>query len=157
MKKGEKEPLAILMAIEALKYLEGFSSKVYKCSAGVKTIGYGHTIKEGERFTTINQKEALKLLEDDVKYFLDEIKKLINEKQYNLLNENQICALIVFVYNIGVSNFSKSMLLKKINIGDSLISIASEFDKWIYVRGIKHLGLITRRSAEKELFLLGIK
>ena len=157
MRKEEKEPLAILMAIEALKYLEGFSSKVYKCSAGVKTIGYGHTIKEGEQFTTINQKEALKLLEDDIRYFLDEIKKLINEKQYSLLNENQICALIVFVYNIGVSNFSKSTLLKKINIGNSLMSIASEFDKWIYVKGIKHLELIIRRSAEKELFLLGIK
>ena len=157
MRKEEKEPLAILMVIEALKYLEGFSSKVYKCSAGVKTIGYGHTIKEGEQFTTINQKEALKLLEDDIRYFLDEIKKLINEKQYNLLNENQICALIVFVYNIGVSNFSKSTLLKKINIGNSLMSIASEFDKWIYVKGIKHLELIIRRSAEKELFLLGIK
>ena len=87
MRKEEKEPLAILMAIEALKYLEGFSSKVYKCPAGVKTIGYGHTIKGGEQFTTINQKEALKLLEDDVRYFLDEIKKLINEKQYSLLNE----------------------------------------------------------------------
>jgi len=157
MRKNERERMAVLMGIEALKILEGFSSKIYKCVAGKKTIGYGHTIKEGERFTIINQREALKLLEDDVKYFLEEIKKLIEEKQYNLLNENQICALIVFVFNIGVEYFSKSTLLKKLNAGKSLISIASEFDKWVYVNKVKNLGLIMRRNAEKELFLLGIK
>jgi len=157
MKKEEKESMAVLMAIEALKYLEGFSSKVYKCIAGKKTIGYGHTLKEDEKFTTISQEKALKLLENDVNYFLQEIKKLIEEKQYNLLNENQICALIVFVFNIGVEYFSKSTLLKKLNAGKSLIDIASEFDKWVYVNKVKNLGLIMRRNAEKELFLLGTK
>ena len=57
--KCSQEGLALI------KKFEGCKLKAYKCSAGVWTIGYGHTagVKEGD---VISQPEADKLLEEDI-------------------------------------------------------------------------------------------
>jgi len=157
MKKEEKEPLAILMAIEALKVLESFSSKVYKCPAGIKTIGYGHTIKKEEDFTSITEAKAEILLKKDLEDLYTQMRPLINDDVYKRLRHEQISALLSFVYNIGISVFKKSTLLNKLNNSGNLLLVAEEFNKWIYIKGVKSLGLMRRRDAEKELFLSGIK
>ena len=51
--------------LSLIKKFEGCKLKAYKCSAGVWTIGYGHTegVKEGD---TCIQEEAEKLLRGDI-------------------------------------------------------------------------------------------
>ena len=45
---------------------------------------------------------------------------------------NQEVAVISFVYNLGMPNFKKSTLLKRINDGSSDDVIAREFNRWVY-------------------------
>ena len=84
--KCSQEGLALI------KKFEGCKLKAYKCSAGVWTIGYGHTagVKEGD---VISQPEADKLLEEDIALceFVDvsknELQKLLR-RGLNLLMED---------------------------------------------------------------------
>jgi lysozyme len=132
-------------AIDLIKKFEGCSLTAYKCSAGVWTIGYGHThgVKEGD---VITQEEAEKhLLADieDVSYDLYDFKGLTH---------NQECAIVSLIYNIGRGNFLRSTLCKRLDAGD-MKAAAEEFTKWCYAGGKKLPGLSRRRNAEKKLFL----
>lgn len=68
------------------------------------------------------------------------------------LTQNQYDALVSLVFNIGRGSFARSSLLKKLNAGD-MTGAAQEFPRWVYAKGKKLPGLITRRNDEMELFL----
>jgi len=59
------------LSANGLKFIEqheGYSSTVYKDSAGNPTIGYGHLIKDGEDFSKgITKEKAGELLSQDTK------------------------------------------------------------------------------------------
>jgi lysozyme len=139
--------------INLIKLFEDYKPKAYLCPAGVPTIGYGSTtyttglkIKIGD---TINEQEAYELL----------IWKLRN-KAFSLhglkLNQNQIDALLSFIYNLGIGAFTKSTLRKKILINPNDKSIKDEFLKWNKARVNGQLtelkGLTRRRIAEADLY-----
>ena len=134
--------------IELIKKYEGCRLSSYKCPAGVWTIGYGHTkgVREGMNITL---KEANIFLQNDLKIHEKNVAKLVKVP----LNQNQFDALVSFEFNVGISNFQKSTLLKKLNKND-FIGASGEFEKWIYANHKPLLGLAKRRKAEKELFLL---
>lgn len=134
--------------IELIKKYEGCRLSSYKCPAGVWTIGYGHTkgVREGMNITL---KEANIFLQNDLKIHEKNVEKLVKVS----LNQNQFDALVSFEFNVGISNFQKSTLLKKLNKND-FIGASGEFEKWIYANHKPLLGLAKRRKAEKELFLL---
>jgi lysozyme len=122
--------------IEAIKLLKkfeqgpngGFASRVYQCSGGKNTIGYGHVILPHETFDVITEKEAEELLKKDIKIAEEAINKYVVVP----LTQNRFDALISFVFNIGVKAFKKSTLLKKLN--QSLYDeIDEELAKWIYI------------------------
>lgn len=69
------------------------------------------------------------------------------------ITDNQLLALSSFSYNVGRGNLQNSTLLKMLNGGYNIPSVASEFDKWVYSEGVKSEGLKKRRQAEKQLFL----
>jgi len=144
--------LAIDMAIEFLKKVEGFRGEVYEDLAGLPTIGYGHLVTDYEDFKKITKEQAENLLRKDVIYLFYQIEPMIKRE----LNENQWAAILSFVYNIGIFRFSHSTFLKKLNDGFPLEEVAKEFDRWIYVNGKPVQGLINRRKAENELFLSGL-
>ena len=83
-----------------------------------------------------------------VKDFGDKILQLVKVP----LNQNQFDALVSICYNIGMGNFSKSTLLKKINQGD-FKGASLEFEKWNKSGGIVLAGLVKRRLKEKALFI----
>ena len=57
-----------------------------------------------------------------------------------------------FSYNVGIGAFSKSTLLKKINM--NLCKEASlEFDKWAKSGGVIYKGLLRRRNDEEANFV----
>lgn len=134
-------------AIDLIKKYEGFSARPYKCPAGVLTIGYGRTIDVRPYEITTEEAETI-WLDKYVKTIADQILALVNVD----LSNNQICALIDFVYNLGIGNFKSSTLLRKINQGD-FSAAANEFLKWNKAGGIVLKGLENRRIAERMLFL----
>jgi lysozyme len=69
------------------------------------------------------------------------------------LNNNELNALISFVYNVGINAFKASSLLRLLNSGTDKKIVAEQFDRWIYDDGVKVKGLINRRKAEKDLFV----
>ena len=134
-------------AIDLIKKYEGFSARPYKCPAGVLTIGYGRTIDVRPYEITTEEAETI-WLDKYVKTIADQILAVVKIK----LSNNQICALIDFVYNLGIGNFKSSTLLRKINQGD-FSAAANEFLKWNKAGGIVLKGLENRRIAERMLFL----
>ena len=140
------------LGLELIKEFEGFSANAYLCPAKIPTIGYGNTfwedcrkVKLGEQ---ISKTDALELLEKVVnKDFADKIFPLIKVK----VSQNQFDAMVSLAYNIGVGNFSKSTLLKKVNSGD-FDGASNEFLKWNKSSGKELLGLTKRRKREYEMF-----
>lgn len=134
-----------------IKEFEGFRSTAYVCPAGVVTVGYGTTQVLGKPVqlgTQITTDEAERFLEEDLKKF----ETAINKNVVVELTQNQFDALVAFVYNVGVGNFIKSTLLKKLNAG-KISEAADEFLKWNKANKKVLAGLTRRRTAERELFL----
>ena len=132
--------------LELIKKFDGCKLKSYKCSAGVWTIGYGHTegIKEGDIITS---EEAEKLLRADVfkfeRYVEDEVKVE--------LEQNQFDALVAWTFNLGVGNLRSSTMLKELN-NSKFDKVPSEMKRWNKAGGKTLDGLIRRREAESLLF-----
>ena len=135
--------------IAVIKKFEGLRLKAYKCPAGVYTIGYGHT-ENVNADSEISELMADQILRKDLQKFENSIKKLVKVQ----LSQCQFDALVSLVFNIGATNFKNSTLLKYLNNGEYSLA-AEQFERWIYSNGKKLDGLLTRRKAEKEIFLHG--
>lgn len=138
--------------LSLIKQFEGLSLKAYLCPAGIWTIGYGATfyqngqrVKQGD---VINQETANLLLKFHVSTFEKSVDSLTNDN----ITQTQFDALVSFCYNVGISNFRSSTLLKKINKNTLDESIKSEFKKWVFADGKKIKGLEYRRDAEANLY-----
>lgn len=136
-----------------IKKYEGFSSKPYKCPAGIPTIGYGSTFylngnKVTMKDTPISEEVALSILFSVVEDFSKKVEKLLKVP----VNQNQFDALVDFSYNLGIGNFQKSTLLKLINNKD-FIGASKQFKKWNKSNGKVLNGLTNRRKEEEVLFL----
>lgn len=134
--------------IDLIKKYESFKSEPYICPAGKKTIGYGHVIKSGEKFESLTQIEAERLLDIDLDYYESKVREIITDP----INQNQFSALVSLCYNIGEDNFKKSSLAKFVNNNDDLNAVL-EFIKWSFVSRVRFKGLIRRRLEEALLFL----
>lgn len=133
--------------IELIKKFEGLRLTAYRCSAGVLTIGYGHTrgVKAGDLITA---RQADEFLREDVR----SAELVVNLDVKVWLSQGQFDALVSFVFNLGAGNFVKSTLLRKLNDGN-YVGAADQFGRWIYAGKTELPGLIRRRAAERELFL----
>ena len=132
---------------------EGLSLKPYLCPAKIPTIGYGNTYySNGKRVTLLDEpitKEyALEIFKEIANRFAKAVSKLVVVP----LNQNQFNALVSFAYNVGMANFQKSTLLKKVNKNKDDISIELEFNKWVFAKGVKLNGLVKRRKDESNIY-----
>jgi lysozyme len=138
--------------LDLIKSFEGLRLTTYKCSAGVDTIGYGHTSAAGEPKVTpgmkITEKEAEEILARDLGKYEAAVDKAITITP----TENQFAAMVSLCYNIGPGNFSSSSVVKKLNAGD-VEGAANSFLLWNKAAGKVLAGLTRRREAEKTLFL----
>ena len=130
-----------------LKSFEQCRLSAYRDSAGIATIGWGHT--DGVKMTdTCSQDQADRWLVGDVQ-------AAVNACDANApknLTQNQFDALVVFTFNVGVGAEAHSTLLAKLNAGD-MAGAADEFLKWNHAGGVVVDGLTRRRQAERALFL----
>ena len=137
-----------------IKRFEGLSLEPYQCSAGVWTIGYGHTghLLDGtpvEDASSITEEEAEALLEQDTQTAVSAVNALSLD-----LNQEQFDAVVSFVYNIGAGAFADSRLYKAILDNDTS-NIEPQFMRWVNAGGKRVRGLVNRRAAEAKLFLTG--
>lgn len=111
------------------------------------TIGYGHTggVKSGDVCT---REYAENTLIDDLNEVCQQLKDCITLP----LNDNQFSALVSFTFNEGITRFKNSTMLKMINAG-GIKNAANQFDKWVFAGDKVLPGLVTRREAEKQLYL----
>jgi lysozyme len=129
--------------LEKLKAREGWRNRAYLDMKNIPTIGVGHTGPEvyiGLVWTPQQIQDALK---DDVV----ECETTINRYVKVALQQNQFDALVSFIFNVGVTAFIRSTLLRILNTGDYK-GAAKAFDMWHIPKEI-----IGRRDSEKEQFL----
>ena len=135
-----------------LEELEGLELKSYKCSADVWTIGLGNTfyedgskVQEGQ---SISKERAYLLFNLISKQF----EKAVNENVKVDISQNQFNALFCFVYNIGITGFKNSTLLRLLNINPNDGNIAKQFLRWNKINGKESKGLTNRRIKESSLY-----
>lgn len=139
-------------ATNLIKGFEGFRAEPYLDGGGVWTIGYGTTYyPNGKKVARgdgpIDEKTAIIYLCFSLNALAEQLDKSIKVKT----NDFQLAALLAFCYNVGVSAFKKSTMLKLLNAGD-YEAAAKEFDKWVKDNGKVITGLVNRRRAERALF-----
>ena len=134
--------------IDLIKKYEGFRAKAYRCSANVLTIGFGHTLNV-KSTDVIDKAQAEVFLRQEVEF----AEKEVNRHNLNI-NQNQFDALVSFVFNLGVGNFARSTLLRKIKSNANDPTIRREFNRWIYAGGKALNGLVRRRKEEADLYFM---
>jgi lysozyme len=138
-------------AIDLIKRFEGFRPKAAALPTGGFTIGYGHT-RSARRDAVISEADAHTLLI----YDLAAVTTAINQWVFSPLNQNQFDALTAFVFNIGLPNFRRSSVLRRLNEGAYLqAACAMEMWRTADFEGERIVidALVRRRSAEMALFL----
>lgn len=137
---------------ELIKSTEELRTSPYKCPAGVATIGYGTTVyPNGKRVRTTDHPITKEKAEAYFNHSVGEVEKSIERLVTAPLQDCMFDALVSFVYNIGVTKFAASTLLKRLNQCDYLAA-CDEMAKWHHVNGKDSNGLIKRRAAEIAMF-----
>ena len=137
---------------DLIKKFEGCKLKAYKCPAGLWTISWGLTfypdgtkVKEGD---VITQQQA----EDYFNAIVDDFAKKVDALIKSNVSDNNFSALVSFTFNVGIGNFQRSTLLRKVNANPKDATIPAEFRKWVRANGEVLKGLVRRREAEAKLY-----
>lgn len=137
-------------ALGEIKRWEQCKLEAYRDVGGVWTLGYGETgphIGPGLRITKSEAEGWLARRTDSLSEKLTSLIKV-------QLKQSQFDALVSLAYNIGVTAFAHSTMLRLLNQG-LLDKAAEEFIKWDHVNGKEIPGLRSRRLAERALFVHG--
>lgn len=129
---------------KALHSREGLRLKPYLDTQGVPTISMGNTYYLDGRKVTMKDKpltiqQATELGKITADKFALEVDKLVKSN----VNQNQFNALVSLAYNIGITGFKNSTVLRKVNIDPNDKTIQDAFMMWT-----KNPELIGRRKSE---------
>lgn len=141
-----------ISGLDIIKAFEGFESVAYYDVTGNMAIGYGTLIDDSSeawlKEAVLTEAQATELLALDCEKYEKAVEKLVKVE----LSQQQFSALVSLVYNIGVSNFTKSSVLKSINEGAKREEIETNWKKWRKSNGQVLSGLVRRRKMEVDLF-----
>jgi lysozyme len=129
---------------------EGYVPGTYVDPVGIITACFGHvnpTLKPDQQ---MSDDECLALLSSDLVKHNDQLLSAVRVP----LSEHEHAAYLSFHYNIGPGNFRSSTLLSHLNAGRR-VAACNELPRWVYAKGIKLPGLVTRRADERDLCLKG--
>lgn len=121
---------------------EGYQGTAYKDVGGVPTIGYGETKNVILGETTTPERALL-----DLKDSLDEHAKGMAKCITVPVTQGEYDAYADFAYNVGISAFCHSTLVKKLNAKD-YDGACAELLKWTRAGGRVISGLVKRRQEE---------
>jgi lysozyme len=134
--------------MQLLKRSEGFRSRVYRDSAGLPTIGYGHRLLHPDSFPNgIDEAQAAHLLAVDVRDAEQAVLHFVKVP----LTQGQFDALVDFCFNLGAGRLAASSLLKSLNAG-KYDEAEEELLRWDHAGGQEIAALKARREAESELW-----
>lgn len=130
--------------LSALHSREGLRLTPYLDTQGVPTIAIGNTYYLDGRKVTMNDKsltreQAIELGTVTADSFAKQVLKLLKTS----INQNQFNALVSLAYNIGITGFKNSTVLRKVNANPNDKTIADAFMMWT-----KNPELIGRRKSE---------
>lgn len=139
MKIGDK-------GLALIKQSEGLRLDAYRDGGGVWTIGYGSTrgVTPG---MVITPGEAERRLMDDLTRH--DISPLLDGAR---TTQNQFDAMTSLAFNIGLSRFGNSTVLKRHKLGNYQAA-GNAFLLWRFDNGKPVKGLLNRREAERMLYL----
>lgn len=141
--------------LSLIKGFEGYRGAPYLDSAGKKTIGFGHLIRVGEKFTNLSIKEATDLLRKDVERAVKGVNTLLTGE---IPEQHQFDALVCFAFNVGLTNLSHSTLLKLV-LQEKYELATQEFKRWCHAivdgKPLIIEGLLKRRMCEAIVFDTG--
>lgn len=148
----EKKTFASWSAACAADFIEEWEGRrlvAYRCSAGVLTIGVGHTVgvKEGD---TCTDAQADAWLLDDIRSTVRQLAPFVNVS----VTKGQFVALVSLGFNVGARYVTHSCprLMRALNSGDEE-DCARQFLDITRAGGRVVEGLVRRRKAEAALFL----
>lgn len=135
-----------------IKGQEGLRLEAYKCSAGVWTIGYGHTGADVKQGLKIDRAEADRLFDLDLARFENELNRMLRAGGVKELRQGQFDALLSFAFNVGTAKLESSTLWRKVKANPNDPTIADEFRRWKFAGGREVPGLVRRRAAEVAIW-----
>lgn len=132
---------------------EGLRLSPYLCPARIPTIGYGNTYyPDGKRVTMLDKPITKEYAYEMFKTIADRFALRVDRLVTANVNQNQFNALVSFAYNVGMGNFQKSTLLRKVNANPNDVTIRAEFNKWVKAGGVRLNGLVNRRKDEADIY-----
>lgn len=153
MGASERVPEELLRLI---RHFEGLRLRAYQDSAGVWTIGYGHT--EGvSRGQEITEQEAERLLEADAAQAMTDTLAICPVLRD--ASPSKLIAIADFTFNLGAGRLRASTLRKRIEDLD-WADVPNELRRWVHARDpqtgemVRLKGLVKRREAEVALWEL---
>ncbi len=133
---------AVGMAAILIAGLEGYKTKGYLDPVKIPTVCFGH-IQYVDMTKIYTKPECYALLDADTLIAAKAVDRLVDVP----LSENQKTSLISFVFNVGEGAFAKSTLRRLLN-DFQYENACRQMPLWIYAKGKKLRGLVTRRAAE---------
>ena len=142
--------------LELIKKYEGLRLSPYLCPAGIPTIGYGTTVYPDATPVSmsdpkITAAKATAILKTEVAKYEDKI----DEWTGGGAADYELAGMTSLAYNIGLSAFSKSTILRLYKAG-KLREAAAAFSLWNKARVDGSLivlpGLVARRAEEAAMF-----
>lgn len=149
------------IAVKMLEQLEDFKSHPYQDSAKVWTIGYGSTHIDGQLVTAQTLPISSYSAYQELYRVVDTLALKLLALLPKSITEQQVNALVVLVYNIGLGAFEQSSLLRAINEGKSDETIRADWSQYDKIKAIHNgqteiktlPGLVTRRASEIAIYL----
>lgn len=131
--------------ISLIKKFENFSPTVYKCQAGVDTIGYGITDPEIVKRGILTEEEASEILKEEINVHLSYVDSFVKKP----ITEQQRNALASFSFNCGDGSLKK--IAARINNG-KMKEAGEAILLYVYAKGKPSNGLKNRRKIEYQMF-----
>jgi GH24 family phage-related lysozyme (muramidase) len=141
------------------KHFESFSPVWYRCTSGVRTIGYGHTGQSHDLLPAPwTEDYAAKVMagELELNYIPATIEALTDRGiDWKTLQPYEQAALVSFGYNAGTESIRKATFVGKIAAGAPAHDIERAWWLWNRSNGAVSPGLVRRRFCCSKLFLTG--
>ena len=152
-------------ALEMIKHHEGVRLRAYRCPARLWTIGVGHVIDQNHIKVPFAERLSLALPAGwDRQFTMEEVDAILAKDLEHFErgvvrlcpaaadNQSHLDALTSFAFNVGLGNLQRSSIRMRYNRGD-YAGAADGFMDWTKAAGKVLPGLVTRRQAERALFL----
>ena len=145
--------------LKLIQEFESFVNAPYLDSARVWTIGYGSTYYPNGKSVTGRDKPITREYAETIqrhvisKDFEPVINELLEKEiASGFVNQNMYDAIVSLAYNIGVSGFKRSSVLRLLKQDDKR-NAGNAFLLWNMAGGKVLRGLVRRREKERKLFL----